>query len=335
MDSPARLEATGNCAGQQQPAIDAATTTTTGISKTQLKKLNKRQRWLEGRGERRKAEREKRKLKRKALALDRDQQQNHESCDDGDAGGDDTSKDKIESNKTGNRLYNLMANSSNKFKVVIDMDFEDCMTESELKKSVLQVGRIYAANRHSKNPCQLYICSVKGKVQEAFNALNTGYKNWDVHCSELDYVTLFKSDNSSSVQSSNDQAGDHAALNSTKVVKDFIYLSGDSDTVLSDVDTILKDDSKIFVIGGLVDHNRHKNLCYNRALERGIPTARLPIKEHVTLSQRHILATLTVFEIMLQVLGSHKSWQEALVSAIPKRKLAQPQSLIASSATSD
>lgn len=261
--------------GTEQPAP-------TSMSKSQLKKLLKRQKWLDGRGERRKQEREKRKLKRREAAKARDQ-----------------SSDAVKPKKK-----KLMSESDNKFRIVIDMDFEDYMTEQEITKAVLQVGRIYSINRHADNPCQLYVSSLKGKILDKMTKTNVGYKNWDINCTEKSYLELFEQDQDCGVQSN------------------IIYLSGDSDSNLPEVDEVLKDQSKVYVIGGLVDHNRHKNLCQNRARERNIPTAKLPIKEHVKLSQRHILSTVTVFEILLKVLGDKMEWVDSFKTCIPKRKLA-------------
>lgn len=259
-------------------------------SKSQMKKQLRHQKYLETRGEKRKLERERQKLKRKDLS-----RQRHEAIARGQ------SLPEVPS-----RRANLMANSSNKFRVVIDMDFEDYMTESETSKAVQQLGRIYSVNRHSDNPCQLYFSSMKGKIMETFKQKNSGFKSWDINRSELDYLSLF-----------NSNAGDKTSTSS------FVYLSGDSETVLPDTEVILRDDSKIYVIGGLVDHNRHKNLCHTRAMKQNIPTARLPIKENLILNQRHILSTVAVFEVLLNVLSSHKNWRDALVMAVPRRKITQ------------
>lgn len=264
----------------------------TSLSKSQMKKMLKRQKWLEGRGERRKVEREKRKLKRREAAKIREQS--------GDVSAIKPKK-------------KLMSESGNRFKVVIDMDFEEYMTEHEITKAVLQVGRIYSINRHASNPCQLYISSLKNKILEKMTSTNVGYRNWDINYSERSYLELFEDE----VQSQDCIEGQ------SKIV----YLSGDSECSLPDVDEILRDKSKIYVIGGLVDHNRHKNLCQTRAQEGNIATAKLPIKEYVKLSQRHILSTVTVFEILLKVLSDGMDWVEAFKTCIPKRKLAQSDHL--------
>jgi tRNA (guanine9-N1)-methyltransferase len=68
-----------------------------------------------------------------------------------------------------------------------------------------------------------------------------------------------------------------------------------------------------------VDKNRHKGLCYKRACERGIPTAKLPIGEYMTMQSRSVLAVNHVVEIMLKWLVTG-DWGEAFLSVIPKRK---------------
>jgi hypothetical protein len=47
---------------------------------------------------------------------------------------------------------------------------------------------------------------------------------------------------------------------------------------------------KVYVIGGLVDHNRSKGYCHARAIEKGFGHARLPIAEHVDLKTRKVSA---------------------------------------------
>lgn len=259
---------------------------TAPMSKNQLKRQKKHERWLEGREERRKFERQKRKLKRKSLAQQRDEL--------GEA-------------FVNPRRYNLMKSSNNKIKIVIDLDFADYMTENEISKAVQQVARIYAANRHSENPSQLYLTSLKGKILDRFAIMNKGYTNWDINHTEKDYTEFFN-DTTSDIESK-DQ---------------FIYLTADTDDTLPSVDDLLKDyQSTIFIIGGLVDHNRHTKLCFNRAQQRGVRTAKLPITDHVKLNQRQILSTVNVFEILLDAFSSHKPWSEIMLNKIPKRKIAQ------------
>ena len=93
-----------------------------------------------------------------------------------------------------------------------------------------------------------------------------------------------------------------------------VYLSSDSD---QDLDRL--EPYTTYVIGGIVDKNRHKGLCHARAVELGIPTAKLPIGEYMEMQSRTVLATNHVVEIMVNWLESG-DWGEAFLKAIPKRK---------------
>lgn len=63
-----------------------------------------------------------------------------------------------------------------------------------------------------------------------------------------------------------------------------VYLTSDSDNVLNELNS-----NDVYVIGGLVDHNRYKGICFNMAEEKGIRHARLPIKEHLLMKTRTVL----------------------------------------------
>jgi tRNA (guanine9-N1)-methyltransferase len=39
-----------------------------------------------------------------------------------------------------------------------------------------------------------------------------------------------------------------------------------------------------YIIGGVVDRNRHKNLCFEKAKRLGIASARLPIGDHLRMA---------------------------------------------------
>ena len=44
----------------------------------------------------------------------------------------------------------------------------------------------------------------------------------------------------------------------------------------------------MYIIGGLVDHNAHKNICLKRAEKQGIGHGQLPIGEYVKLATRKV-----------------------------------------------
>jgi tRNA (guanine9-N1)-methyltransferase len=95
---------------------------------------------------------------------------------------------------------------------------------------------------------------------------------------------------------------------------EIIYLSSESDNVL----THLKPNST-YIIGGLVDKNRHKGICHRRAVNRGIKTAKLPIKEYLEMRDRQVLVTNHVLEILLKWM-EFGDWGKAFMEVMPKRK---------------
>ena len=93
-----------------------------------------------------------------------------------------------------------------------------------------------------------------------------------------------------------------------------VYLSSDSEHTLDRLQPYTT-----YIIGGIVDKNRHKGLCHKRAVELGIPTAKLPIGEYMEMQSRTVLATNHVVEIMVNWL-EEGDWGKAFLKAIPKRK---------------
>ncbi|KAL2431189.1 tRNA (guanine(9)-N1)-methyltransferase [Exophiala dermatitidis] len=93
-----------------------------------------------------------------------------------------------------------------------------------------------------------------------------------------------------------------------------VYLTSDSPDTLTELSPY-----STYIVGGLVDKNRHKGICYKIARERGIKTAKLPIGEYMEMQSRKVLATNHVVEIMVRWLECG-DWGEAFLKVIPKRK---------------
>ena len=102
--------------------------------------------------------------------------------------------------------------------------------------------------------------------------------------------------------------------NSLKEKSDIVYLSSESENVVQEFST-----TKMYVIGGLVDHNKHKGLCYKLAKEAGVAHARLPLDKHVDLKTRRVLTIDHVFQIISDVIEG-KSWKDAILKTLPERK---------------
>ncbi|XP_071808710.1 tRNA methyltransferase 10 homolog A-like [Asterias amurensis] len=177
-------------------------------------------------------------------------------------------------------------------RVAIDCTFDDLMNDLDMKKLCKQLQRCYAENRNVNNkPLQFYICGLAGRFQEISDHVISGYKSWDVH---------WRTD------------GPEAAFGKQNIV----YLAAESPNILTE----LRPD-RVYIIGGLVDHNHHKNHCYSLAVERGWSHAQLPISEYVKLRDRKVLVINHVFEILLAFIKTN-DWKEAFLKVLPQRKVA-------------
>ncbi|KAF7943503.1 hypothetical protein EAE96_011426 [Botrytis aclada] len=107
------------------------------------------------------------------------------------------------------------------------------------------------------------------------------------------------------------------ATNSSSTTPNIVYLSSDSENTLTTLSPYTT-----YVIGGIVDKNRHKGLCYKRACDAGISTAKLPIGEYMTMQSRTVLTVNHVMEIMIRWLETG-DWGKAFLKVIPKRKEAK------------
>ena len=95
---------------------------------------------------------------------------------------------------------------------------------------------------------------------------------------------------------------------------EIVYLTSDSPHTLERLQPY-----GTYIVGGLVDKNRHKGICYKTACDKGIKTAKLPIGEFMEMQSRFVLATNHVVEIMVRWLECG-DWGESFVEVMPKRK---------------
>ena len=93
-----------------------------------------------------------------------------------------------------------------------------------------------------------------------------------------------------------------------------VYLTSDSPYTLERLEPYTS-----YVIGGLVDRNREKGICYKRAMAHGVKTAKLPIGEYMTMASRFVLTTNQVVEIMSKWLEC-ADWGTAFAAIVPPRK---------------
>lgn len=184
----------------------------------------------------------------------------------------------------------MSSNDALPLRVAIDLSFDHLMNERDIAKLIKQVQRSYAINRRAFHPLQLYLTSFGGESEKCLAKSGTGYKNWDVHIKTQNLSDVFPND-------------------------EIVYLTSDSPNVLNTIDV-----SKVLVIGGLVDHNHHKGLCFELAVKQGFGHAQLPIAEYIKLSSRKVLTVNQVYEILVQYTETN-DWKTAFSNVIPSRKL--------------
>ena len=81
---------------------------------------------------------------------------------------------------------------------------------------------------------------MQGGIAKRVEKQLSGIKNWHVTQQRMPYIDLFQERKA-----------------------DLVYLTADSPNELSELDS-----SKLYIIGGIVDRNRHKNICFNKAVSQ-------------------------------------------------------------------
>ncbi|KAG1806511.1 guanine-1-methyltransferase-domain-containing protein [Suillus plorans] len=192
--------------------------------------------------------------------------------------------------------------------VVIDLGFDDMMTDKEVTSLTSQLAYTYSANRRSSTPfTSLLFTSLNGRTKARLDAINdAGYKRWtNTKWWEEGYDRIWTS-KSDSCGGDEDMDAHRASV---------VYLTADSEEELIELK-----EGEIYVIGGICDHNRYKNLCLDKAKTSSIRHARLPIGRYIaSLTTRKVLTVNQVFEILLKWVET-RDWEQAFWSIIPQRK---------------
>jgi tRNA (Guanine-1)-methyltransferase len=198
-------------------------------------------------------------------------------------------------------------------RLIVDLDFWDLMTEQEHKSIVCQLAFSVGHNKRAAKPCSLHftrsepcrlasatfsvpacsmcflatshvlharcasqlaacipmtctarqctvyklaiLCSFAGPIAEATSRQHPGSEHW--------HATFHEQPISTALQD----------------LDGLTYLTADAEDEIQHLE-----DCKGYIIGGLVDRNRHKRLCLDKAQRLGVHAARLPISEHLQLA---------------------------------------------------
>ncbi|KAK6953580.1 hypothetical protein Daesc_005885 [Daldinia eschscholtzii] len=228
--------------------------------------------------------------------------------------------------------------------VIFDCQFEKYMMGKELPSLSNQITRCYSDNRNAQYPVHMFISSYGGQMKERHETiLQNQFKGWkNVHFIEGDFIEAAakakeimagpsggtvidllsqgKERDSISFSGANQDSKKKqktapvAEPEADDVDKSIVYLTADSPYTLDRLEP-----NTCYVIGGIIDKNREKGLCYKIARSKNVRTAKLPIGQYMVMQSRHILATNHVMEIILQWLETG-DWGTAFMNVIPMRK---------------
>jgi tRNA (guanine9-N1)-methyltransferase len=205
--------------------------------------------------------------------------------------------------------------------LVIDCGWDHLMDDRQRISLGSQITRAYSDNSKAPYRSHLAISSFDKLLKERFDTvLRKMHENWRgiqfmpedfVHAAEQAKERM-KGPHGGKLEGAFADKEDFAPENG-----EVIYLSSDSPNTLTELKPY-----STYIIGGLVDKNKHKGVCYQKAIEKGMKTAKLPIGEYLRMASRPVLATNHVAEIMMRWLELG-DWGEAFLRVIPQRKGAQ------------
>lgn len=260
-----------------------------GMTKREYKRQLKQQRWEETKDEYKKKKREKKKAAReRRKERIKEAETNGSSCEE---------------------LHNYHQMKRAKVapqeqvgtdvKIIMDCEFDSFMNDREIVSLSNQITRSYSAKKHSTYDVQLDITSFNKNLKKRFEKAIPQYDKWtNVKFSE------------------NDKLEDILPMDDDQALSKYVYLTADTDEV---VDTLEPDHT--YIIGGIVDKNRHKNLCLNKAQSLGLRIGRLPIDKYIKMNGRQVLATSHVFELCCKWFENNKDWGKAFNEVLPPRKV--------------
>ena len=287
------------------------------LSKNKLKKLKRDQEWEANRAKRKEKRKEKqieKKVRKRAA-----RQESNAPTDQLLAHDNGQEKKIAEPKKSTRPEYTQLPVT-----LILDCGFDDLMIDKELKSLSAQVTRCYSDNHKAPLRAHLTISSFGGHLKERFDGVLAGHhRSWkNVRFLEGDFVQAaeqakewMKGEHGGKLVGALAQDDDSIkTLDGEAEAGEVVYLTSDSPDTLTELRPY-----STYIIGGLVDRNRHKGICYKRAMDRGVRTAKLPIGLYMQMTSRFVLATNHVSEIMLRWLELG-DWGKAFLAVVPKRK---------------
>jgi tRNA (guanine9-N1)-methyltransferase len=192
--------------------------------------------------------------------------------------------------------------------IVLDCQFDAMMKPGGIVSLTTQFNALYSKNRLLPEPFSVIVVGLSAapQLRERMQTKLPVMRAW----------TTFQYDDRSLLERF---AGDDR--------KRLVYLTAESPNVLGALD-----DTDVYVVGALVDHNSLPGVVNRFAVDHELRTARLPIAESIWLNSRKVLTVNQVCEILCNVRANGGDWPAAIERAIPSRKKRQTVSENAPSA---
>ena len=214
--------------------------------------------------------------------------------------------------------------------IVIDCAWEDVMREKEVRSLSQQVMFCYGANKRAARPARLRLAGMKaggaldGSLRNisgypegwvAFEATATPYGDVAEWTGAAAAVSAAAAAREPGAPAGGGDGADRDAAAAEGAPR-LVYLTSDAKEELSEFEA-----DKVYVIGGIVDHNRLKGITHERATAQGVATRRLPLSRYCDMGETTKVLTVNhVFEIILRLLENGGDWAAALVGVLPERK---------------
>lgn len=192
--------------------------------------------------------------------------------------------------------------------VIIDLDFDELMTDRQLDSLSQQLGLCHAAAKRTCDengrPAMTHcLSSYGGRLETRMQQIH-GSSAWPQARHRGTWLDVAA-------------ASGWRAEPLSSADRRLVYLSAEGEETLDAIDA-----DTVYVIGGLVDRNQHRGLTHRRAVAAGVPTARLPLEEHMQMNAEGRGRALTVnhcFELLL-LRRQGVRWQEAIREVLPARR---------------
>ena len=307
------------------------------MSKTRQKKLARDRRWEEGREARKVARKKKVKEKKARIRAERatasgQSLRSQPIVDSTGATGTGDPQDHAPKPTVKKATKDITRKVLLPITFIIDCSYEHLMQQKEVNSLSSQITRCYSDNHRAPFQAHLVVSSFRGGLKERYdNILMGNYRGWKgVRLVEDDFVRSasqaqewMKEDDSRKLAGAFKPSEQDLHMDSSVELPqqncapqdgETVYLTSDSPNVLDRLKPY-----STYIIGGLVDKNRHKGTCYKAAMNHGCKTARLPIDEYMQIEGRQVLTVNHVNEIMVKWL-EYGDWGKAFLEVIPRRK---------------